>query len=1527
MKFFFFSIFLLSFHSITSFYTCINSPSSSTDNRNSETSETVCCNYLYAKEISNTLLCFDEGITDCPDEYPKTYNGYCLHSCEEFYLYEDDNNECVDNCPRFVLNNKCVDSCEDSEIKIIYNKQCLVSCPPNTEEITDLSGFKTCKCLKKWHRINGQVICDDVDNCIENSPYEYSIDGSSECVQQCDNTEIEFRGTCYKECPGKFVNISNHCDCPITNYYYYEDNLKYCISDDENNEEYQFIVSGTKEKVKNCGEGSTDATSYKFRYYLECLQTCPEGSTVSNFVCSCPNFYYEDKNNNKICIDSCPSSDPYLPYLVFFQTSNEPKACTDKCKSDFYFFNKNCYEKCPDDTYEATDSNGVKICRCIKNWYFDSEGKIICENTHEQCDNPNNKLIVKTNECVSECKIPDTIEFNNKCYRQCPENSNYLDSENTCECMYKWYKDGNDIICLGQNEDYSIYNKLIIATNEIVSDCSGQAIYNIEFNNTCISQIQCDENPMLSSLDIDNNGTPEKLCVCDNYYIEDENKNIICLNNNECPENYKFQIENKKTGKNYCVKRCPNEYKEFNHQCLDDCPLGTFEVINSNNLLTCQCINQWFFNNHNLMECNDIKSCQNVIGKNKYILELNQCVNECEADQVEFNNICYRECPLNSYEIEIDGKKTCKCLYNWFNSNDEIVCLGEGELNSNYPLLIEDTKELVQKCSDSNQYIFQFNKNCYIGCPENSFSKIDENGEKICVCQYLYAIDLKNNKICYDENVESCGFDEALDYPFTIQLDDLSKYCMKFCPLEFEYLFNKFCYKICPSYLKTDSEKKICECINFFYFEVSRGENICKDTRKECNNDGYIYLDISNNECLKKCRNNKVIFDNFCVNECPDNAFFNHKNDIICHCIDKYEMEINGKKCLKMEDNYEKNKNILKLIDDNLMNIYNKNKIVEINNLQIEITDIDKQKSLQDNENKNLTLIDFSECEKNLRTEYQIPNDEPLLLVKIDINPISQSTITNAVEYLIYRKDGTLLNLSPCENLDLKIVYPITNSTLANLEVARQLIEKNIDIYDQNSIFYFDFCSHYSINGTDIPLKQRREKIFVNINFCENNCILEKIDIYNENVICNCKVKLNAEIDNEKTYFGKPENNFVQTVDNIINIKIVKCYKLFSELLTNISNNMGLWIGVILIFANLILVYLYIRIELIILKSKLFKVYAGNPPILGKCCNRETVSSDREILKIYSSKGETFNFEDKKQSNYKFNKNNKNKNDNNKYKIKNINNFLKNKKKSKFNEKNNNYSISLKNNSKNTILNNSNVENQETNNESIFQLDKYSGVTFEKAKLKRKKFFLISWFSIFISKVDIITILFFREKFELITILLSLFFLDLLLDFTVNALMYTDNVASDTYDNGGGIDMSVSIGLSLLSNLICYVIMNLISKLVEFASKLTLLDNEVKDEEKYNRYALKILHIIKIRIIIYFIIQFIIMFGCVYYLYIFCCIYKSNQSNLIQNYFMGVLENIIIPMILSSIICVLRYFAFKFNSKQLYYSANFIDSF
>ena len=175
-------------------------------------------------------------------------------------------------------------------------------------------------------------------------------------------------------------------------------------------------------------------------------------------------------------------------------------------------------------------------------------------------------------------------------------------------------------------------------------------------------------------------------------------------------------------------------------------------------------------------------------------------------------------------------------------------------------------------------------------------------------------------------------------------------------------------------------------------------------------------------------------------------------------------------------------------------------------------------------------------------------------------------------------------------------------------------------------------------------------------------------------------------------------------------------------------------------------------------------------------------------------------------------------------------------------------------------------------------------------------------------------IFYFREKFQLVTLLLSLFFFGLILDFTINAFMYTDDIASESFNNGGGLDMQTSLALSLLSNLICYIIIRILNK-------------EVKKEEKYNKYARLMFCIINQRVIFYFIIQFIIMFSCFYYLFIFCCIYKNNQINLIKNYFLGVAENIIIPLFLSIIIATLRYFSFKYRWKSFYYAANFIDSF
>jgi hypothetical protein len=117
-----------------------------------------------------------------------------------------------------------------------------------------------------------------------------------------------------------------------------------------------------------------------------------------------------------------------------------------------------------------------------------------------------------------------------------------------------------------------------------------------------------------------------------------------------------------------------------------------------------------------------------------------------------------------------------------------------------------------------------------------------------------------------------------------------------------------------------------------------------------------------------------------------------------------------------------------------------------------------------------------------------------------------------------------------------------------------------------------------------------------------------------------------------------------------------------------------------------------------------------------------------------------------------------------------------------------------------------------------------------------------------------------------------------------------------------------------------------LSNLIDYNESLEILTNEVKDEKKYKIYSSEIIPIIYLRTISYFILQFILSCGYLYYIIIFCFIYQTNQTNIIQNYIVGVVEDFLIPLILSTIICLLRYFSFKNNIKPFYYTDNFLYS-
>ena len=58
---------------------------------------------------------------------------------------------------------------------------------------------------------------------------------------------------------------------------------------------------------------------------------------------------------------------------------------------------------------------------------------------------------------------------------------------------------------------------------------------------------------------------------CDNYYYFDNGNNYRCVNNTECPNDYKYLIEEKSQCTDNCTK-C-SEYKyHFRNKCYNECP-------------------------------------------------------------------------------------------------------------------------------------------------------------------------------------------------------------------------------------------------------------------------------------------------------------------------------------------------------------------------------------------------------------------------------------------------------------------------------------------------------------------------------------------------------------------------------------------------------------------------------------------------------------------------------------------------------------------------------------------------------------------------------------------------------------------------------------------------------------------------------------------------------------------------------------------------------------------------------------------
>ena len=479
-------------------------------------------------------------------------------------------------------------------------------------------------------------------------------------------------------------------------------------------------------------------------------------------------------------------------------------------------------------------------------------------------------------------------------------------------------------------------------------------------------------------------------------------------------------------------------------------------------------------------------------------------------------------------------------------TNFDYVLLSE---NINYNISVSMTfyiSTINHLMSDKCVLDFKINFNCYKSC-SSCVRRGNSNNHYCTSCKHGYYPKLGAEYNCYLRN-------EKLAHYF------FSDVKLKYLPC------SEACLTCYSSQLGTDTN---CYSCNVGYVSHPKDASTCV---RECDKEiSYWYLDNNEYKCTNElaCPYNFPIYNeetNKCSDACEDplKPYLYNKTDCVSKCPDNTYIDETNKKCFDIPP-----KITISQIDDLILALpeqeilFTQNGTVYVYESSEEGFNAAKDLAIENN----LSYIDFEECINVLKNVWNIDKDQNLVIALVELNRTTQ--ITNKLEYMIYKQNGQKLDLSVCSNLNIRINYYITDVSNISLDLAKELEEKGVDIYNGKDDFFNNYCLNFTSKyNTDVILKDRRLYYFKNVSYCELNCSYLHINIDEHRVECACPVKdapYNEEDEEEEENENPPDFSSEITSSNY---EVIVCYnQVFNseKLKVNLGHYIFLGMGAVII--------------------------------------------------------------------------------------------------------------------------------------------------------------------------------------------------------------------------------------------------------------------------------------------------------------------------------------------------------------------------
>ena len=414
----------------------------------------------------------------------------------------------------------------------------------------------------------------------------------------------------------------------------------------------------------------------------------------------------------------------------------------------------------------------------------------------------------------------------------------------------------------------------------------------------------------------------------------------------------------------------------------------------------------------------------------------------------------------------------------------------------------------------------------------------------------------------------------------------------------------------------------VAKCPSYYYYAINGQYKCTEDEYCPLN---YILLIKEKGKCTNDCKNDDIYkyqYDNQCFKYCPNNTI----NDNFI-CIDK------DKNIATLTETYHKyfdmnttNKEIDQLAKNYIDNFYYTSNHVSIYKSDNFTLALYKNTETITNLSLPVPKINIDDCLSKIKSEYNIKEDLIIALESEKIDKQNDKIISVSVYNPLNRKK--IIFNSLCLN-DSVIVEEELRTKIKDLDSFLYLANQGIDLFNSNSEFFTDLCTHFKspYDGKDIPLRERFKLFFPNVSLCETGCTIKGINTTTNTSICECK--LNDLINNE--FLG--ENIFFQSTMAELksffqetNIEVLRCYKdlIKGEFYTS---NYGSFVILGLLLIQIILTVIYYKKFIFSMRKYLYNLLQtflfylaqkGNPSTI-KLNNNSLMPINRKLIQSKSN--------------------------------------------------------------------------------------------------------------------------------------------------------------------------------------------------------------------------------------------------------------------------------------------------------------------